>query len=49
MIQHYFATGPLASQIWKRDDWLPKNVAEHRAAVLDFIRHGLFVPDPISH
>jgi TetR/AcrR family transcriptional regulator len=45
MIQHYFATGPLASQIWKRDIWLPKNVAERRAAVLDFIRHGLFLLD----
>jgi len=49
MIQHYFATGPLASEICKRNIWLPRNVAERRAAVLDFIRHGLFVPDPISH
>ena len=46
MIQHYFATGPLASQIWKRDIWLPRNVAERRKAVLDFIRHGLFQPSP---
>src|SRR6202163_174017 len=45
MIQHYFATGPLASQIWKRDIWLPKNVAERRKAVLDFIKHGLFQPE----
>jgi TetR/AcrR family transcriptional regulator len=46
MIQHYFATGPLASQIWKRDIWLPRNVAERRKAVLDFIKHGLFQPGP---
>ena len=44
MIQHYFATGPLASQIWRRNIWLPKNVAERRQAVLDFIKHGLFLP-----
>jgi hypothetical protein len=48
MIQHYFATGPLTSQIWKRDNWLHKNVAERRAAVLDFMRHGLFLLDPNS-
>ena len=44
MIQHYFATGPLASQIWRRNIWLPKNVAERRQSVLDFIKHGLFLP-----
>jgi TetR/AcrR family transcriptional regulator len=44
MIMYYFATGPLASQIWKRDIWHPKNVAERRRAVLDFLEHGLFLP-----
>jgi TetR/AcrR family transcriptional regulator len=45
MIMHYFATGPLASLIWKRDIWAPKNVAKRRQAVLDFLKHGLFLPD----
>lgn len=45
MIMYYFATGPLASQIWKRDVWQPKNVADRRRSVLDFLKHGLFLPD----
>jgi TetR/AcrR family transcriptional regulator len=44
MIMFYFATGPLASQIWNRDIWDPKNVAQRRRAVLDFLEHGLFLP-----
>jgi hypothetical protein len=28
---------------------LPKNVAERRKAVLDFIEHGLFLLNPNSH
>ena len=43
MIMFYFATGPLASQIWNRDIWNPKNVAQRRRAVLDFLEHGLFL------
>jgi TetR/AcrR family transcriptional regulator len=43
MIMYYFATGPLASQIWKRDIWNPRNVEERRRAVLDFLEHGLFL------
>ena len=42
MIMYYFATGPLASQIWKRDIWNPRNVEQRRRAVLDFLEHGLF-------
>jgi TetR/AcrR family transcriptional regulator len=42
MIMYYFATGALASQIWNRDIWNPRNVAERRGAVLDFLEHGLF-------
>jgi len=44
MIMFYFSTGPLASQIWNRDIWNPKNVAQRRRAVLDFLEHGLFLP-----
>ena len=44
MIMYYFATGPLASQIWNRDVWNPRNVAQRRRAVLDFLEHGLFLP-----
>ena len=43
MIMYYFATGQLASQIWKRDIWNPKNVEQRRRAVLDFLEHGLFL------
>jgi TetR/AcrR family transcriptional regulator len=43
MIMYYFATGPLASQIWNRDIWNPRNVEERRRAVLDFLEHGLFL------
>jgi TetR/AcrR family transcriptional regulator len=42
MIMYYFATGALASQIWKRDIWNPRNVEQRRRAVLDFLEHGLF-------
>ena len=42
MIMYYFATGALASQIWNRDIWNPRNVAARRRAVLDFLEHGLF-------
>lgn len=42
MIMYYFATGALASQIWNRDIWNPRNVAERRRAVLDFLEYGLF-------
>jgi AcrR family transcriptional regulator len=42
-IMFYFATGPLASQIWNRNVWNPRNVARRRRAVLDFLEHGLFV------
>jgi TetR/AcrR family transcriptional regulator len=48
MIMFYFATGPLASQIWNRDIWHPKNVAARRRAVLDFLEHGLFLPPKIG-
>jgi hypothetical protein len=41
--------GPLASQIWERDIWLPKNVAERAKAVVDFIKRGLFLLNPNSH
>jgi len=44
MILYYFATGPLASQIWNRDVLHPRNVAQRRRAVLDFLEHGLFLP-----
>jgi len=43
MIMYYFATGQLASQIWNRDIWNPKNVEQRRVAVLDFLEHGLFL------
>src|SRR5665213_323114 len=43
MIMYYFATGQLASQIWNRDIWNPKNVEQRRRAVLDFLKHGLFL------
>lgn len=43
MIMYYFATGPLASQIWNRDVWNPHNVEQRRRAVLDFLEHGLFL------
>ena len=43
MIMFYFATGKLASQIWKRDIWNPKNVEQRRKSVLDFLEHGLFL------
>jgi len=46
MIMYYFATGALASQIWNRDIWNPRNVAERRRAVLDFLEHGLFAHPP---
>jgi TetR/AcrR family transcriptional regulator len=42
MIMFYFSTGPLASQIWNRDIWNPRNVEQRRHAVLDFLEHGLF-------
>jgi hypothetical protein len=41
MIMFYFATGQLASQIWNRDIWDPKNVEQRRLSVLDFLEHGL--------
>jgi hypothetical protein len=44
MIMYYFATGQLASQIWNRDIWNPRNVEQRRRAVLDFLEHGLFLP-----
>src|SRR5580704_2681309 len=44
MIMYYFAVGQLASQIWKRDIWDPRNVEQRRRAVLDFLEHGLFLP-----
>jgi len=43
MIMYYFSTGPLASQIWNRDVWNPRNVAQRRRSVLDFLEHGLFL------
>jgi TetR/AcrR family transcriptional regulator len=43
MIMYYFATGQLASQIWNRDIWNPRNVEQRRRAVLDFLEHGLFL------
>jgi TetR/AcrR family transcriptional regulator len=43
MIMYYFATGQLASQIWNRDIWNPRNVEQRRRAVLDFLQHGLFL------
>jgi TetR/AcrR family transcriptional regulator len=43
MIMYYFATGQLASQIWNRDIWNPRNVEQRRVAVLDFLQHGLFL------
>ena len=43
MIMYYFATGQLASQIWNRDIWNPRNVEQRRLAVLDFLEHGLFL------
>jgi TetR/AcrR family transcriptional regulator len=43
MIMYYFATGQLASQIWNRDIWNPRNVEQRRRAVLDFLHHGLFL------
>jgi TetR/AcrR family transcriptional regulator len=43
MIMYYFATGQLASQIWNRDIWNPRNVEQRRLAVLDFLQHGLFL------
>jgi TetR/AcrR family transcriptional regulator len=43
MIMYYFATGQLASQIWNRDIWNPKNVEQRRRSVLDFLEHGLFL------
>jgi len=46
MIMFYFATGPLASQIWSRDIWDPRNVEQRRRAVLDFLEHGLFLSPP---
>jgi len=44
MIMYYFATEQLASQIWNRDIWNPRNVEQRRRAVLDFLEHGLFLP-----
>ncbi len=44
MIMYYFATGQLASQIWNRDIWNPRNVEQRRRSVLDFLEHGLFLP-----
>jgi TetR/AcrR family transcriptional regulator len=43
MIMYYFATGQLATQIWNKDIWNPKNVEQRRRAVLDFLEHGLFL------
>ncbi len=43
MIMYYFAAGQLASQIWNRDIWNPRNVEQRRCAVLDFLEHGLFL------
>jgi TetR/AcrR family transcriptional regulator len=43
MIMFYFATGQLASQIWNRDIWDPKNVEQRRRSVLDFLEHGLML------
>jgi TetR/AcrR family transcriptional regulator len=43
MIMYYFATGQLASQIWNRDIWNPRNVEQRGRAVLDFLHHGLFL------
>ena len=43
MTMYYFSTAPLASQIWKRNVLRPENVAERRRAVLDFLKHGLFL------
>jgi hypothetical protein len=40
---YYFATGQLASQIWNRDIWNPRNVEQRRGAVLDFLENGLFL------
>jgi TetR/AcrR family transcriptional regulator len=43
MIMYYFAVGQLASQIWNRDIWNPRNVEQRRLSVLDFLEHGLFL------
>jgi TetR/AcrR family transcriptional regulator len=48
MVMFYFATGPLASQIWNRDVWNRRNVTRRRRAVLDFLEHGLFIR-PAAH
>jgi TetR/AcrR family transcriptional regulator len=44
IIMYYFATRQLASQIWNRDIWNPRNVEQRRRAVLDFLEHGPFLP-----
>jgi len=44
IIMYYFATGQLASEIWNRDIWNPRNVEQRRRSVLDFLEHGLFLP-----
>ncbi len=48
MIMYYFATGQLASQIWNRDIWNPRNVEQRRRAVLDFLEHGLFLSPAVK-
>ncbi len=38
----YFAAAPVLSEIWGRDALQPRAVAARRAAILDFLEHGLF-------
>ena len=42
MTAFYFAAAPVLAKLWQCDPLAPAQVAARRAAVLDFLEHGLF-------
>jgi AcrR family transcriptional regulator len=48
MTTFYFAAAPLLSAMWGLDALHPRAVEARRRAILDFLEHGLFQPEPRS-
>jgi hypothetical protein len=46
MTVFYFAAKPVLAQLWHCDPLAPRRVAARRRAILDFVRHALFLPVP---
>jgi len=48
MIVFYFSSAPMMQKIVGFNPLAPERIAERRAAVLDFISAGLFLPESTS-